>query len=216
MRKIIIKSEKEDCKMISDTIKQIRRTHYLSQTEFANRIGVTQGTISQWENGLTRPNLDQLLSISSAFNVSVTEIVNDQSGPVRDFDAINIKRAAVPILGTIACGQRITPDTTPEGRADLPEGVRADFALRCKGDSMEPTLKDGDIILIRKQPEVENGQIAAVNINGETTLKRVYVRGDGLHLIADNPGYQPIFIPAYSDEEIIIHGLAVGYTRLFD
>ena len=203
--------------MISETIKQIRKTHYLNQTEFANRIGVTQGAVSQWENGLTRPNLDQLRAISAAFNMSVDDIVaqlNDE--PQRELDAINIRRGAVPILGTIACGQRITPDTTPEGHADLPEGIRADFALRCKGDSMEPTLKDGDIILIRRQPEVENGQIAAVNVNGETTLKRVYVRGDGVHLIADNPGYQPVFIPAYSDEEIIIHGLAVGYTRLFD
>ena len=203
--------------MISETIKQIRKTHYLNQTEFANRIGVTQGAVSQWENGLTRPNLDQLRAISAAFNMSVNEIVdNAEDEPRRELDSIRITRAAVPILGTIACGQRITPDTTPEGHADLPEGVRADFALRCKGDSMEPTLKDGDIILIRRQPEVENGQIAAVNVNGETTLKRVYFRGDGLHLIADNPGYQPIFIPAYSDEEIIIHGLAVGYTRVFE
>ena len=202
--------------MISETSQQIRTTHYLNQTEFANRIGVTQGAVSQWENGLTRPNFDQLRAISAAFNMSVDDIVaqlNDE--PQRELDAINIRRGTVPILGTIACGQRITPDTTPEGYADLPEGIRADFALRCKGDSMEPTLKDGDIVLIRTQPEVENGQIAAVNVNGETTLKRVYFRGDGLHLIADNPGYQPIFIPAYSDEEIIIHGLAVGYTRLF-
>ena len=202
--------------MISETIKQIRKTHYLNQTEFANRIGVTQGAVSQWENGLTRPNFDQLRAISAAFNMSVDDIVaqlNDE--PRRELDAINIRRGAVPILGTIACGQRITPDTTPEGYADLPDGIRADFALRCKGDSMEPILKDGDIVLIRTQPEVENGQIAAVNVNGETTLKRVYFRGDGLHLIADNPGYQPIFIPAYSEEEIIIHGLAVGYTRLF-
>lgn len=202
--------------MISETIKQIRKTHYLNQTEFANRIGVTQGAVSQWENGLTRPNFDQLRAISAAFNMSVDDIVaqlNDE--PQRELDAINIRRGTVPILGTIACGQRITPDTTPEGYADLSDGIRADFALRCKGDSMEPTLKDGDIVLIRKQPEVENGQIAAVNVNGETTLKRVYFRGDGLHMIADNPGYQPIFIPAYSDEEIIIHGLAVGYTRLF-
>lgn len=202
--------------MISETIKQIRKTHYLNQTEFANRIGVTQGAVSQWENGLTRPNLDQLRAISAAFNMSVDDIVaqlNDE--PRRELDVINIRRGAVPILGTIACGQRITPDTTPEGYADLPDGIRADFVLRCKGDSMEPTLKDGDIVLIREQPEVENGQIAAVNVNGETTLKRVYFRGDGLHLIADNPGYQPIFIPAYSEEEIIIHGLAVGYTRLF-
>lgn len=201
--------------MISDTIKQIRKSRYLNQTEFANRIGVTQGAVSQWENGLTRPNLDQLRAISAAFNVSVNEIIEETEESRRDLDAINIRRSAVPILGTIACGQRITPDTTPEGYADLPDGVHADFALRCKGDSMEPTLKDGDLVLIRQQPEVEQGQIAAVNIGGETTLKHVYKQDNGLLLVADNPAYSPIFAPASSDEEIIIHGLAVGYTRLF-
>lgn len=202
--------------MISDTIKQIRKSHYLNQTEFANRIGVTQGAVSQWENGLTRPNLDQLRAISAAFGVSVDNIVAQLNGePRRDLDAVNIRRAAVPILGTIACGQRVTPDTTPEGYADLPDGIRADFALRCKGDSMEPTLKDGDLVLIRQQPEVEQGQIAAVNIGGETTLKHVYRQDNGLLLVADNPAYSPIFAPVSSDEEIVIHGLAVGYTRLF-
>ena len=202
--------------MVSDTIKQIRRTHYLNQTEFAKRIGVTQGTISQWENGLTRPNIDQLRAISSAFNVSIDEIMKKTAMPVRDLDAINIKRAAVPILGSIACGERVTPDINPQGYADLPDGVNADFALRCKGDSMSPTLLDGDLVLIRQQPEVENGQIAAVNIGGETTLKHIYKQDDGLMLIADNPSYQPIFAPASTDEPIIIHGLAVGYLRLFE
>lgn len=202
--------------MISETIKQIRKTHYLNQTEFANRIGVTQGAVSQWENGLTRPNLDQLRAISAAFNMSVDDIVAQlKDEPRRELDAINIRRGTVPILGTIACGQRITPDTTPEGFADLPEGIHADFALRCKGDSMEPTLMDGDLVLIRQQPEVEQGQIAAVSIEGETTLKHVYRQENGLMLVADNPAYSPIFAPVSADEEIIIHGLAVGYTRLF-
>ena len=202
--------------MISETIKQIRKTHYLNQTEFANRIGVTQGAVSQWENGLTRPNLDQLRAISAAFNMSVDDIVAQlKDEPRRELDAINIRRGTVPILGNIACGQRITPDTTPEGFADLPEGINADFALRCKGDSMEPTLMDGDLVLIRQQPEVEQGQIAAVSIEGETTLKHVYRQENGLMLVADNPAYSPIFAPVSADEEIIIHGLAVGYTRLF-
>ena len=195
--------------MISDVIKDIRRRHYLSQAAFAKRLGVTQGTVSQWENGLTRPNLDQLKSISAMFGISVDALLNNAR-------AINLQRKAIPILGNIACGELVSPDTNPDGYTDIPDGVSADFALRCKGDSMTPTLIDGDIVLIRSQPEVENGQIAAVNINGETTLKRVYFRADGVHLIADNPGYQPIFVPAYSDEQIIIHGLAVGYTRLFE
>ena len=195
--------------MISDVIKDIRRRNYLNQTAFANKLGVTQGTVSQWENGLTRPNLDQLRSISSIFGVSIDSLLNTQA-PVYT----EIRRSAIPILGSIACGERIAPDLNPGGYADLPEGVRADFALRCNGDSMTPTFIDGDLVLIRKQPEVEPGQIAAVNIAGETTLKHIYPQNGGVLLVADNPAFPPIF--ASSDEQIIIHGLAVGYTRIFE
>lgn len=80
---------------------------------------------------------------------------------------------------------------------------------------MNPTFLDGDLVLIRQQPEVENGQIAAVSIDGETTLKHVYRQSGGISLIAENPLFSPINVPTNSDMEIIIHGLAIGYTRLF-
>ena len=195
--------------MIADTIKDIRKKNFLNQTQFANKIGVTQGSVSQWENGLTRPNSEQLKAISLAFNISTDELLE------KEITAIPLRRNTLPILGSIACGQRITPDTTPEGYADVPDGIHADFALRCKGDSMEPTLRDGDLVLIRQQPEVEPGQIAAVNINNETTLKHVYPQENGILLVADNPQYPPVFVPLGAYDEILIHGLAVGYTRLF-
>ena len=78
---------------------------------------------------------------------------------------------------------------------------------------MSPTFLDGDLVLIRQQPEVNTGQIAAVNIDGETTLKHLYYQDRGLLLVADNPAFAPVFIPA--EKEIIVHGLAVGYVRMF-
>ena len=200
--------------MIGDNIRFLRKQAGYSQQQLAMKLGIKQASVSNWEAGKTLPDMKYLSKLMDIFNVPMDYLFSDE--PRRDLDSIRVIRNAVPILGSIACGQKITPDTEPDGYADLPEGISADFALRCKGDSMTPTLIDGDIVLIRSQPEVENGQIAAVNINGETTLKRVYFRTDGVHLIADNPGYQPIFVPAYSDEQIIVHGLAVGYTRLFD
>ena len=200
--------------MIGDNIRFLRKQAGYSQQQLAMKLGIKQASVSNWEAGKTLPDMKYLSKLMDIFNVQMDYLFSDE--PRRDLDSIRVIRNAVPILGSIACGQKITPDTEPDGYADLPEGISADFALRCKGDSMTPTLIDGDIVLIRSQPEVENGQIAAVNINGETTLKRVYFRTDGVHLIADNPGYQPIFVPAYSDEQIIVHGLAVGYTRLFE
>ena len=199
--------------MLGKNIKRLRRLKGYSQEQLARKLNVTQGAVSHWEKGISNPEAAQLLLMAQIFDVTLDQFTSDL--PTRDFDAINIKKAAIPIIGNIACGERITPDTNPDGYADLPDGVQADFALRCRGDSMAPTFIDGDLVLIRQQPEVENGQIAAVNIGGETTLKHVYFREDGITLTADNPKYAPVFVPANSDNEIIIHGLAVGYTRLF-
>lgn len=200
--------------MIGDNIRYLRKQAGYSQQQLAMKLDIKQASVSNWESGKTLPDTKYLSKLMEVFNVSMDSLFSAE--PRRDLDSIRVIRNAVPILGNIACGQKITPDTEPDGYSDLPDGIHADFALRCKGDSMSPTLIDGDIVLIRSQPEVENGQIAAVNINGETTLKRVYFRTDGLHLIADNPGYQPIFIPSYSDESVTIHGLAIGYSRMFD
>ena len=101
-----------------------------------------------------------------------------------------------------------------DGFADLPDGIRADFALRCKGDSMQPTFAPGDLVLIRQQEEVEQGQIAAVGINGEATLKRFYRSGDGFMLVADNPSFAPQVYPAGAD--VKIYGLVVGFVRMWN
>jgi len=191
-------------------VKELRIRAGMQQKELAILAGVARPTVSEWEHGKKDPSGERLRKLSQIFNVDVGTILG-YSPPL-----LPMKRNAVPIIGNIACGERVTPDTNPEGYADLPEGVRADFALRCKGDSMFPTFQDGDLVLIRQQPEVEPGQIAAVSVNGETTLKHVYPQRDGLLLTADNANFPPIFVPNNQDGEIIIHGLAVGYTRIFD
>jgi repressor LexA len=124
-----------------------------------------------------------------------------------------MKKRVIPIVGEIACGTPITAEENIEGYADLPSGVHADFALRCKGDSMAPTFENNDLVLIRQQPDVLDGQIAAVDVACEATLKHVYHQASGLLLVSDNPAYPPISVSA--SEEIIIHGLAVGYVRMF-
>ena len=199
--------------MVGKNIRYLRKNAGYSQEQLARKLGITQGSVSQWENEITEPDTKTLVKLAQIFNVQTDSLLSQV--PHRELDSIRVIRNAVPILGSIPCGKLNTSDQNPDGYADLPDGIHADFALRCEGNSMTPTLMDGDIVLIRKQPEVENGQIAAVNIDGETTLKRVYFRETGLLLIGDNPSYQPIVVPADSDREIIIHGLAVGYTRLF-
>ena len=197
--------------MIGEKIRYFRLLKRYSQEQIARKMNITQGAVSQWEKGRTVPDAGTLIQLAKLFDCTVNDLTSD--APVRDLDSVNIVRNAVPIIGTIACGERVSPDTEREGYADLPDGIHADFALKCKGDSMIPTFLEGDLVLIRQQPEVENGQIAAVNIEGETTLKHLYHQETGILLVADNPAFAPVFIPA--DKEIIVHGLAVGYVRMF-
>ena len=200
--------------MIGDNVKYLRKSHGYSQATLARKLNINQASISLWESGKTNPDTGTLVELAKLFDVSLDFLTSDE--PRRELDSIAIRKNAVPIVGEIACGVPITAEQNVTGFADLPDGVHADFALRCKGDSMNPTLYDGDLVLIRQQPEVENGQIAAVSIAGETTLKHVYKQEHGLLLTADNANFPPVFVPAGADGEIIIHGLAVGYTRLFD
>lgn len=119
----------------------------------------------------------------------------------------------VPLVGTIACGTPILAEQNVEARIGVPAAWRADFALTCKGDSMAPRYLDGDIVCIRCQPQVENGQIAAVLIGEEATLKRFYQNGGTVTLQAENPAYSPL---VYRDEElneIRIEGKVVGFCR---
>ena len=189
---------------IGEKIKIMMKKRGYSQTKLAKRAQISQSGLSTIISGSSSPSATTLQAIASALDCSVSELMGEASG------FIQIARSSVPIVGEIACGVPITAQENIEGYADLPDGVRADFALRCKGDSMNPTFLDGDLVLIRQQPEVEEGQIAAVGIDGEATLKHVYRRNNSLLLTADNPKYPPIV----GDGEIVIYGLAIGYTRI--
>ena len=198
--------------MIGKNIKRLRLGAGYSQEQLARKLKISQGAVSQWEKEKTVPDTNMLLEMASLFNVSLDEFADDS--PRRELDGVvAMRRLAVPIVGSIACSPQREPEVIPDGYADLPEGVRADFALKCKGDSMSPMFNDGDLVLIRQQPEVESGQVAAVGINGETTLKHVYKTDNGLLLFANNPKYEPI--QTKPEDDVLIFGLAVGYVRMF-
>ena len=193
---------------VGQRIQQKMTEQRLSQNRLAKAAQISQAGLSAIISGSVSPKEVTLSAIANALGCSVAELMGELAPGI-----IPIVRDSVPIIGSIACGERVTPDTNRDGYANLPDGVKADFALRCKGESMSPTFLDGDLVLIRQQPEVENGQIAAVNIEGETTLKHLYHQETGILLVADNPAFAPVFVPA--EKEIIVHGLAVGYVRMF-
>ena len=121
--------------------------------------------------------------------------------------------ATVPLVGRIACGQPITAEENLEGYVSIPAEWHATFTLLCEGDSMEPRIKDGDLVAIRSQPQVENGEIAAVRIDCEATLKHVYLYQDKIVLQPENPNYAPIVKIGEEMNDITIEGKAVGLCR---
>ena len=126
------------------------------------------------------------------------------------------KMKKIPLVGSIACGTPILAQQNIDGHVDAPEDIRCDFALRCKGDSMIGAgIHDGDAVYIHIQPEVENGEIAAVRIGEEATLKRVYYDGTTLTLMPYNNAYAPMVYTGPQLEDVHIEGKAVGYTHWF-
>jgi repressor LexA len=195
---------------IGKRIAELRRERGLSQEELAELAMLHRVTVAKYETGQVEPGALAIGRIADALGVSADELLCrvDKLPPF-----IHIVKGAVPIVGDIACGKPITAEQNIEGYAELPDGVSADFALRCKGDSMTPTFQPGDLVLIRQQPEVQPGQIAAVGIDGEATLKRFYKNENGIVLVADNPAYLPQVYTAGTD--VCVYGLAVGFVRVW-
>ena len=193
---------------VGERIRQKMKLLGYSQVKLAKLAQISQSGISTILSGASNPSASTLQAIANALCCSVAELMGEDV-----IQTIPLTKNAVPIVGEIACGTPILASENVEGYADLPDGVHADFALRCKGDSMSPLFEDGDLVLIRQQPEVEDGQIAAIGIDGEATLKHVYKNGNGVLLCANNPKYAPI--TANPEEDVKIYGLAVGFVRLF-
>ena len=119
----------------------------------------------------------------------------------------------VPLVGRIACGTPITAEENVERMVCVPSKWHATFTLTCEGTSMEPKIHDGDLVAIRSQPTVENGEVAAVRIEGEATLKRVYLHSNFIELRAENPAFESIILAKEDMNTVTIEGKAVGLCR---
>ncbi len=226
---------------LRDLITKYRAEHELSQRQFANHCALSNGYIAMLEKGINpktqqpiTPTLPVLKKLAKGMNMSLAElfvaaddmpidlISKDGSTWEKDisiYDIDNIiplpKTKKVPLLGTIACGDPILATENIEDYVAVDESSPASFALKCKGDSMiTARIFDGDIVYIKPQPDVENGEIAAVLIGNEATLKKVYKQPNKLTLSPCNPMYSDM---VYTDEElneIKILGKAVAFTSI--
>ena len=200
-----------------EKIKARRLELGLTLDEVAKIVGVSNATISRWESGaIENQRRDKLVLLAKALRLSPTELIDtpENSSFIPADNIIPMpKMRKVPLIGTIACGEPILADENLDGEVDIPDHVRADFALRCKGDSMiTARIFDGDVVYVRQQEDVDNGQIAAVLIGDEATLKRVYKYPGRLELRPENPTFPVLQYEGEQLADVRILGLAVAFT----
>lgn len=201
--------------MYGEKLRELRNLEGWTQEEVAKKIGVSKQTYSHYENEKRTPSLETIRKLAVVYGVNIDYVFGEEE---KNSDEINEKPiiysaepvVKLPIVGKISCGNGTVALEDIEGYEDTPRDWLNGgeyFYLRAKGDSMiNARIMDGDLLLIRRQEEVENGEIAAVVIDGDAVLKRVYKNNDTLILQSENPKYQPILCNKNNTDTIRIVG----------
>lgn len=201
--------------MYGEKLRELRSLEGWTQEEVAKKIGVSKQTYSHYENEKRTPSLETIRKLAVVYGVNIDYVFGEEE---KNSDEINEKPiiysagpvVKLPIVGKISCGNGTVALEDIEGYEDTPRDWLNGgeyFYLRAKGDSMiNARIMDGDLLLIRRQEEVENGEIAAVVIDGDAVLKRVYKNNDTLILQSENPKYQPILCNKNNTDTIRIVG----------
>ena len=190
----------------------------MSQAELGKIAGVSDKAVSTWELGTKIPRMGAVEKMANYFGIPKSAIVDDApaitaSRPIPPGFQPMPEMDLVPLVGRIACGTPITAEENVEQMVCVPSRWHSTFTLTCKGDSMEPRIHDGDLVAIRSQPEVEQGEIAAVRIGDEATLKHVYLHENFIELRPENPAFESIILTKEEMNTVVIEGKAVGLCR---
>lgn len=208
-------------------LSQALETRGMKAADLSKKTKVAEGTISCYINGRYEAKQNRVQVFAEALDVNPAWLMGydvpmeaERSQPAsaprpipKGFEPMP-KMVKVPLVGSIACGTPILAQQNIEKIVDVPENIRCDFSLTCHGDSMEGAgIHDRDVVYIRIQPEVENGEIAAVRIGEEATLKRVYYQNGTLTLMPANAAYAPMVYTGPELNDVQIEGKAVGWTH---
>ncbi len=207
---------------IGEIIEFRRKELNLTLEEIGNYVGVGKSTVKKWEKGhienMRRDKIELLSKILDLNPVTFItgELIYNEENIYQYENIIPLPETElVPLLGRIACGTPILAEENVAEFLKVEKNYHADFALECKGDSMiNARIFDGDIVFIREQPTVENGEIAAVLIDNEATLKRVYIYKNRVELRAENPTFKTIEFEKEDMNKIKILGKAVAFTSI--
>lgn len=202
---------------IGDRIYWLRKNLGLTQKEIGKACGVSTTTVHKWEHGvIDSMRADKIQKLADILNTTIDYLLDGTESPTlyKNIEPMP-QTKVIPILGDIACGAPILAEENFEGTAVLDGRINADFALRCIGDSMiNARIFNGDLVFIKQQAEVENGQIAAVVIDGEATLKRLYRYPNRIELRPENPLFPVLQFEGQEMEELRVLGRAVAFVSM--
>lgn len=200
-------------------MKDLREETHKTKAQVAREMNMPYTTYVNYEKGTREPNSEVLIMIATYFGVSVDYLIGRSESRLPENiianNLIPLKQIIkIPIIGRIACGKPLLAEQNYEGFTYCPDNVKADFVLKCQGDSMiDANIQDGDLVFIEESPVVENGEIAAVVIGEEATLKKVYYQNDTITLLPANSAYAPMVYHKEEINDIRICGKAVAVLR---
>lgn len=211
-------------------LKTIIKNKYGSVNQFSKKTGIAYSTIdSIIKRGINNSNLSSIMKVCEALDISADGlskgniVYNTENKIIQNKDDVDIYKLdnilpistqKIPFLGSVACGEPIYADEDKESYIELGTNLKADFCLKAHGDSMiDARIYDGDLIFVRKQEMVDNGEIAVVLIGDDATLKRVYYYPDKQKLLLQpaNPKYEPFIYVGQELDQIRILGKAVAF-----
>jgi len=208
--------------IFKERLTEALQARHMRAAELARRTGLSKARISQYVNGKFVPKPEALLDIAEVLGVSELWLLGktDDMTPApsltipcpENLSPLRLRR--YPVLGEIACGLPILAVEDTEGAYVTAADTTADFCLTAKGDSMiGARIFDGDEVFIQQTDVVENGEIAAVVVEGEATLKRVYYYPEEQKLVLhpENPAYEPLVFTGPDLETVHILGRAVAF-----
>lgn len=207
--------------MFAKNFNHLLEIRNISAYKVAKETGISQGLMNEYKNGVKKPQGKNLLKIAEFLGVSADYLLGKEEAPVNIFDYSNItplpKTKKVPHLGSIACGKPIFADEVHGEYIEIKDDINADFCLTAKGDSMiNARILNGDLVYIRSQSSVNNGEIAAVIIDDEATLKRVYFYPESNKLVLnpENPQFEPLVFVGEELKNVKILGKAVAFQSM--
>lgn len=199
----------------SDSLRKIRKQKDLTQEEFAALLGTSKQVVSRYENGQRSPKVSVVAEYAEKLGVPISVLTGETITPIgKPIDGLipreQLRMRRVPILGDTAAGEPVIANRVYDEWVEVPDdGHHYDAALRVTGDSMSPKYEKGDLVFVKYQEDVEDGQVAVVCLGDGVTLKRLYHIPNGLQLLSENRAYPPMVYTADEGNAHLV-GLAVG------